>query len=152
MNKPDTVIAFMLQQHCRLPLTGLQSWTRTAEILPAQCLHYTCKICTLICPPPCHVMKAEGKMQAIVLCLVGNGEVVKAGIKLKFILRGICSVLNWKMFPSVVFKFHNSALFVMTHIINENLGYSGRTPSKEEDGSRTSGVPTGFASLWQQFS
>lgn len=75
----------MLQQHCRLLLTGLQSWTRTAEILPAQWLHFTCKMCALICLPRCHVMKAKGTMQAMVFCLVRNGEVVKAGIKLKFI-------------------------------------------------------------------
>lgn len=63
----------------------------------------------------------EGKMQTITFGLVGIGEVVKAGIKLKFIIGGICWALNWKLSPSVVCKCHGFALFVMTHIINENL-------------------------------
>lgn len=51
-------------------------------------------MCALICPPHCLVMKAEGKMQTMVFCLVGNGEVVKVGIKLKFTSGEISSVLN----------------------------------------------------------
>lgn len=64
---------------------------------------------------------------------------------------GNFSVLNWKLSHGMVCKFHDSSLFVTTHTTNENLECSGRTHLKE-DGSRTSGVPTGFASLWPQFS
>lgn len=60
----------------------------------------------------------EGKMQTVVSCLVGSGKVVKAGIKLKFLIGGICWALNWKLSLAVVCKFHDFALFVMTHIIN----------------------------------
>lgn len=46
---------------------------------------------------------------SVVFCLIGNGEVVKAGIKLKFLVGGIW-VLNGKLSSSVVCESHGFSL------------------------------------------
>lgn len=151
MNKSDTVmplccssIAGSPWQGCRADPGLLRLFLLSGCIIHAKCVPWSAP----------SLPRDEGRRQNANhgVLFGGDGEVLKVGIKLKFNSGGISSVLNWKLFPSVVCKFHDSALFVMTCIINENLECSGRTPLKEGDGSRSSGVPTGLASLWQQFS